>query len=347
MLSLVQDTFATVQPISTPSAAMLLILGIAALIAGGHLLVTGASNLAHRAGVSPLMIGLTIVAFGTSAPELALNVVAVWESPAGAKLAWGNIVGSNMANIGLVLGLASLISPLRMSGRGLRRNLGILLGVTAGFIALMMLPPGPGPDGSGLAFADGLLLLAAFILVCVWWFAAALRADDAQLMQEASATVGKTPMPWWTALGLVIAGLVLLLGGAGAAETGAVDLARNFGVSETVIGLTIVAVATSLPEVSTAVVASMRNENDMAVGTIIGSNLFNIVLVMGVSSLIQPIGLPAGGTTALVLMAAFTVMLAMIYLPGRTLGRAWGGIALAGWIGVMVWSVVAMDASPA
>lgn len=339
MLSLLQDTVATPVPVGIPLASVLLLGGLAALLLGGHALVDGAAALARRLGVSPLMVGLTIVAFGTSAPELALNVIAVAASPEGAELAWGNVVGSNMANIALVLGLACLLMPLRIQGQALHRDLPLLQGVTVVFIVLLLVTPHVG-EHLGLSRIDGGVLLAGFVAVAAVWYISGQRQKDGPLAREATAALHESPKSIQASIGLIIGGLVLLLGGAWAGESGAVDIARHFGVPEVIIGLTIVAVGTSLPEVATAIIAARRNETDLAVGTVIGSNLFNLVLVMGVSALIRPIPMPPGGMISLAAMLAFTVSLLVVYAPGRRLSRAWGATMLIAWVGVITWIAV-------
>jgi len=337
MLSLVQDTLATPIPVNAPLAVALLLCGLAALLFGGHGLVTGASSLARRGGISPLMIGLTIVAFGTSSPELALNMVAVTESQEGAQLAWGNIVGSNMANVGLVLGLACLISPLMVRGAALHRDLPLVLGATALFTALVFFHPGM-DSGPGLGRLSGVVLLVGFLVVLTLWFHAGRHDMNDPLVTEGQREDNGRSTT--ASVCLLVGGLLLLLGGAWAAQRGAVDIARCVGLSEAVIGLTIVAVATSLPEVATALIAIRKNENDIAVGTVLGSNLFNIVLVMGLSVTLRSIPMPPGGWVAIGAMCLFTLALVWLYRPKRTLGRGWGVLVLAGWVAVMVWSVL-------
>ena len=337
MLSLVQDTLATPVPVNAPLAVALLLCGLVALLFGGHGLVTGASSLARRGGISPLMIGLTVVAFGTSSPELALNMVAVTESPAGAPLAWGNIVGSNMANVGLVLGLACLIRPLMVRDAALHRDLPLVLGATALFTALVFLPSAA-EQVAGLDRRDGIVLLAGFLIVLALWYRAGRRDMNDPLVTEGQrADTGRSTA---ASVSLLVGGLLLLLGGAWAAERGAVDIARHVGLSEAVIGLTIVAVATSLPEVATALIAVRKNENDIAVGTVLGSNLFNIVLIMGLSATVIDIPMPSGGGVALGAMCLFTLALVWLYRPKRTLGRGWGAMVLIAWVAIMVWSLL-------
>ncbi len=336
MLNLLQDTVATHVPVGIPLAIALLLGGLVALLAGGHALVEGAAALARRLGVSPLMIGLTIVAFGTSAPELALNVIAVAGSPEGAALAWGNVVGSNMANIALVLGLACLLKPLRVKGKALRRDIPLLQVVTIGFIVLLLVTPHVSGH-QGLSRIDGGLLLAGFIAVTVVWYVSGRRAKDGPLVHEITDHLPEAQQSLLVSISLVVGGLVFLLCGAWAGKTGAVDLATHLGVPEVIIGLTIVAVGTSLPEVATAIIATRRDETDLAVGTVIGSNLFNLVLVMGASALIRPIPLPPGGIFSLGAMFAFTLSLLVVYTPRRRLGRAWGMTMLIAWVGVISW----------
>jgi cation:H+ antiporter len=195
-------------------------------------------------------------------------------------------------------------------------------------------PPYPN-DTFGLTQTDGLILLFGFIVVAAVWFISGRKQHDGPLATEAAAELQDIPKPLLLSLGLLIAGLVLLLGGAWAAESGAVDIARHLGVPEVVIGLTIVAIGTSLPEVSTAVIATKRNETDLAVGTVIGSNLFNLVLVMGVSVLIRDIPLPIDGLMPLIVMLVFTLALLVVYAPGRKLSRLWGVTMLVAWAAFM------------
>ena len=334
MLGFVQDTVHAPLPVSAPLAVVLLLCGLAALLLGGHGLVEGASALARRTGVSTLMIGLTIVAMGTSAPELALNLYAVAASPAGALLAWGNVIGSNMANIGLVLGVACLIRPLTVRGQVLWRDLPMLQVVTLVFIVLVLLPL-DSTSVHTLTRPGGFVLFGMFIVILGIWIRTGRRVSPAVEVDcnppQDSRSVGSS-------IALLLGGLLLLLGGAWATEFGAVDIARHLQISEAIIGLTIVAVATSLPEVVTAIIAARRNQCDLAIGTVIGSNVFNLVLVMGASSLIHDIAMPPGGSIALVAMAVFTVALLWVYTPRRKLGRAWGMAVLIAWVAALIWS---------
>jgi cation:H+ antiporter len=341
MLGFVQDTVHAPMAVSASLAVVLLLCGLAGLLLGGHGLVEGASALARRTGVSPLMIGLTIVAMGTSSPELALNLYAVSASPEGALLAWGNVIGSNMANIGLVLGVACLIRPLRVRGQVLWRDLPLLQLVTCVFIVLVLLPLGSGTVTT-LTPLGGFVLLGMFVAILCLWIRTRKGSTPSGDINEAPEPEHRS-LP--AALALLLGGLVLLLGGAWATEFGAVDIARHLHISEAIIGLTIVAVATSLPELVTAIIAARRNQCHLAIGTVIGSNLFNLVLVMGASSLIHDIPMPRGGGSTLLAMAGFTMALLWVYTPQRKLGRTWGVVVLLSWIGALIWSAFASGGS--
>ena len=346
MLAMSPVTTASMPPIDLWVSIGLVTIGLAALLFGGHLLVTGAAGIAKRLGVSGLLIGLTVVAFGTSAPELALNVTAAASSPAGVELAFGNVVGSNMANIGLVLGLACLVSPIIIRGQVLRQDLPLLIGAEMVMIAMAWMTP-------GIDRLGGIILLVGMIGVSILWFRnAQAHADDALTIEAESLAIQEPTLKWWMAVSLVLSGLALLLSGAKAAEIGAVAVAQYAGVGEVVIGLTIVAIATSLPEVATAVIAVRKHESDLAVGAVVGSNLFNILLVLACTALVRPIPLPEGHSDwTLIIMLALT--LALYLGPSRRqtsrnghsefesqLGRAWGGSVLTIWVLVMIWTIV-------
>ena len=324
---------------------MLVAVGLIALLGGGQLLVSAASSIARRLGVSSLLIGLTVVAFGTSAPELALNVTAAASSPAGAELAFGNVVGSNLANIGLVLGIACLIGPVVIRGQILRQDLPLLVITELALICIAIVTPGVNRIG-------GLILLCGMLAMATLWFRNALTRRDEPLPEKAAA-VGEVERrrPLFMAILLLLIGLGLLIAGAKSTEIGAISLARLAGVGEVIIGLTIVAIATSLPEVATAVIAVSRNEADLAVGTVVGSNLFNILLVLAITALVRPIPLPtdhAAWTMAPMLGLTCALYLGVVRpwqgkgkrlkSEGR-LGPVWGCGVLLTWILVMCWTV--------
>jgi len=249
---------------------LLFVVGLLGLFFGGEYLVRGASAIARRAGLSPMVIGLTIVGFGTSAPELLVSLEAALAGrPA---IAIGNVLGSNIANILLILGASAVIAPLLIPFRQLWRDLGFMLLATAA-IWIMLL------DGSVSRF-EGVLLFAGLIVFLATAFLTGKTVEDDDL----------TPMPpVWKAAALTIGGLIVLVIGARLLVTSATEIARTYGVSEAVIGLTIVAVGTSLPELATSVVAAMRRQTEIAVGNVVGSNIFNIFSILGITAIISPI----------------------------------------------------------
>ena len=268
-----------------PLTLILFILGFVVLITGAEVLVRGASRLAIIAGITPLVVGLTVVAYGTSAPELAVSVQASYAGQP--DIAIGNVVGSNISNILLVLGISAAVSPLAVSLQLIRWDIPIMIGLS---ILVFVL----GLDGK-ISRWDGLLLFSgavAYTMVAIRQSRQEVRqvnADRAKPSVESKLKIG------WLQIGLQIGyigvGLALLVVGANWLVNGAVVLARLFNVSELVIGLTVVAVGTSLPEIATSIVAALRGNRDIAVGNVVGSNIFNILLVLGLSSIIAPNGI--------------------------------------------------------
>jgi cation:H+ antiporter len=249
---------------------ILFTLGLVGLFFGGEFLVRGASAIARSFRLSPMVIGLTIVGFGTSAPEMLVSVqAALAGSPA---IAIGNVVGSNIANILLILGISAVIAPLIIPVRKLWRDLGFMLLATA-VIWVMLL------DGN-VTRLDGILLILGLVV----FLAVTFLTGKVEPEEDTSGD-----MPQWKAWAYTLGGLVILVIGARFLVDGATEIARGFGVSEAVIGLTIVAVGTSLPELATSVVAAIRKQTEIAVGNIVGSNIFNIFGILGTTALIAPI----------------------------------------------------------
>lgn len=249
---------------------ILFVTGLLGLFFGGELLVRGASAVARHFGLSPLLIGLTIVGFGTSAPELLVSVQAALAGSPG--IAIGNVVGSNIANILLILGISALIAPLLIPARKLWRDLGFMLAATA--ILWIMLA------GGEVTRLEGILLLAGLTTFLVTAFLTGKAEDDDSPQSDS---------PQWKAWAFTIAGLVVVVIGARLLVDSSTEIARGFGISEAVIGLTIVAVGTSLPELATSVIAAMRKHTEIAVGNIVGSNIFNIFGILGLTAVIAPI----------------------------------------------------------
>ncbi len=320
-----------------------LIAGFILLIAGAELLVRGASRLALAAGISPLVIGLTVVAYGTSAPELAVSIQSSFQGAA--DIALGNVVGSNIANILLILGISATIAPLIVAQQLVRLDVPLMIGLS---VLVLLL----GLDGR-LGRLDGLIFFAGAIGYTVFVIRQSRRENQAiqeMYRQEFGRVQEKTGRQGWLLqIGLVMAGLGLLVLGARWLVDGAVEIADFFGVSELIIGLTIVAVGTSLPEIATSVVASLRGERDIAVGNVIGSNIFNILTVLGISGLVAPAGL-AVATSALhfdipVMIAAALACLP-IFFTGNLIAR-WEGLLFLGYYGAyLLYLVLATTRSP-
>jgi cation:H+ antiporter len=307
---------------STLNAALILG-GLLALVTGGDLLVRGAVAIARRLKVSRLMIGLTLVGFGTSTPELVTSLEGAAAGSPG--IAVGNVVGSNIANILLILGLAAVISPLRVDPRALRRDGAAVLlaaGVCAAAVVL-----------DALERWVGGALVALLLAYVVFVYRRERHADDASARmhdhQASAAATAHAPARPWVAAALCLAGLVLMIFGARALVGGSVGLARSAGVSETVIGLTVVAVGTSLPELMTSVVAALRRQGDVAFGNILGSNIFNIFGILGLTALLAPIPVPAElARLDIWVMLGATLVLVYTSATGGRLGRAEGLVFL-------------------
>ena len=286
-------------------------LGLGVLLLAGDALVKGAVNLSLRLGVPALIVGLTVVAFGTSAPELLVSVKAVLvDAPA---LALGNVVGSNTANILLVLGIPALIAAVPVA-RELMRDYAGMMAATALFLGVAFLGP--------IRWPHALVLLAGLALMLGDAF---LRARAHRSANETELEGAEPGMPWWR-IGLYTGlGLVGLPIGAELLVDGSVAIARELGVSEAVIGLTLVAIGTSLPELATTVMAALRREAGVALGNVLGSNMFNLLGIIGVAGLVGPIPVPAEMLTRdLWVMTAASALLAVFVLTGRPITRVWG-----------------------
>ncbi len=304
---------------------LLVALGIVLLFYGGELLVNNAKKLAFHFGMSPMAIGLTVVAFATSAPELAAAIAANLKgSP---DLAVGNAVGSNIANIGLILGITALFFALPATGRFLRREMAFMVFVTVLAYPLML-------TSLSLERLEGLFLFA--ILAVFLWFL--LRDPEHQL--DFDDGIEDAPV-WKSALGVAF-GVALLVGGAQALVIGASDVARSVGISERVIGLTLVAIGTSLPELAASLVAGRKGETDIIMGNIIGSNIFNLLCILGITSVVSPLRVaPEIMSLDYWVMLGLSVLL-MIFLglTGR-LYRAEACLLLAAYIGYSVYLFMA------
>lgn len=300
---------------------VMLVIGFVLLVWGADKFVEGASALARKMGVSPLLVGLTIVAFGTSMPELAVSVTAALRGAN--EIAVGNVVGSNIFNLLVVAGLSAVICPLVMDKMLLRRDWP--LSIFAAVLLLVAIAP-----DHVIARWEGAVLLIIFAVILSRQIKAALN-DRAQLAAaeaeaaEEAAEMTKSPVMIWVNIVLGLACIVL---GGQLAVNGATGIARMFGLSETLIGLTIVAIGTSLPELVTSIVAARKGQNEIAMGNVIGSNLFNILLILGVSAVITPI--PVQATSIIDCLFLITISV-VFYLPARKgkLGRLPGAVMAA------------------
>ncbi|MEH6702733.1 calcium/sodium antiporter [Parasphingorhabdus sp.] len=319
---------------------LLLLAGFVVLIVGGELLVRGAVRVAERAGMSELLIGLTIVGFGTSAPELVASVEAALAGSPG--IAWGNIVGSNLANSLLILGTASMILPVVVPRGPLWRDGGLALAAT---VVLWLVA-----STTGITIAIG----SAFLIVLLAYLAYAYRAERTQpvgataLHEKAEALeVSDTHLhdaePLWRSILILVLGIVLIVMGGRWLVDGAIDLARLVGMSEAVIGLTVIAIGTSLPELVTSVIAAYKGASAVALGNVLGSNIFNLLLIGGVTAVIAPGTIPGEITNfGLPVLIAASVLLLIFAATGRKITRWEGGILLATYLVLLVYNVVAV-----
>jgi len=304
----------------------LLVLGLALLVAGGEVLVRGASGLGRALGLSPLIIGLTVVAFATSAPELAVSIDATTSGAAG--LAVGNVVGSNITNILLVLGLAALVTPVVAGSQLVRIDVPVMIGLAALLLALTL-------DGS-VSRVDAVLLLAVLVVYLGWSIRAARQNGSRSPDPEPGAGSSSDPPPARRRplldVVLVIAGVALLVAGARFLVDAATEIAEAAGLSDLVIGLTVVAIGTSLPEVATSIIAAARGEREMAIGNVVGSNIFNVGAVMGITALVAPDGVPVDAAAIrfdLPVMVVVAVALLPVVFTGAVIARWEGALFLA------------------
>lgn len=299
---------------------LLLLLGFVLLVVGGDVLVRSASALAMRLGISPLAIGLTVVAFGTSAPELAATLASSLQGAP--DLGIGNVLGSNVANVGLILGAAALVAPIASNDSFVRRDVPMAMATMALLVPLSL-------DGR-LGRWDGLALLA----ILGGYLALLARHDRGALAEELpSGAAG----PLWRSVGGAILGIGLLVLGADLTVRGAVEIAAYLGVPERVIGLSMVAFGTSLPELASSLAAARRREGDMILGNIAGSNIFNVLAVLGAAAgaTVLPVRLAGFGADLVVAIAFSAVLLAVMAFAGR-LGRAAGAVLVAGYLAYIV-----------
>ena len=296
----------------------LLSLGFLLLVKGADWFVDGASGIATKLRIPQLVIGLTIVAMGTSAPDAAVSISAALKGSADITI--GNIVGSNILNILIILGLASALVPIAVAKSTIRGDIPFMLAITGVLLAL-------GWDGT-ISFIDGIIMLVLFAGYLAFLFIGAKNNP-----QEESAK----NLPLWTALSLTVIGLILIIWGSDLAVDAATSLARIFGISERFIGLTIVALGTSLPELFTSVAAARKGNADIAIGNIVGSNIFNILFVVGLSSMVINVPFAANFRIDMLVAIASCVFIWLAALKSKKLARWAGFTMLLGYVGYFVY----------
>ncbi len=315
---------------------VLFVIGLALLVAGAEALVRGASRLALALGVSPLVVGLTVVAFGTSAPELAVSVQSALNGAA--DIAVGNVVGSNIFNVLFILGLSAVITPLIVAEQIIRVEVPIM-------IAVSLLLYGMAWNGT-ISRGEGWLLVAgivAYTLFQIWQSRRASKATQEGYEQKLGASAHDM-RAWAINIGLVVAGLVMLVLGSRWLVQGAVAIAEFLGLSELIIGLTIVAAGTSLPELATSVIATVRGEREIAVGNVVGSNIFNILAVLGLSALVSPAAIrvaPASLSFDIPFMVAVALACLPVFFSGAGIARWEGWVFLFYYVAYTAYLILA------
>ena len=306
---------------------LLLIVGLVLLVGGAELLVKGASRIAAGFGISPLIIGLTVVAFGTSAPEMAISVSSALKGEA--DIAVGNVLGSNIFNVLFILGVAALISPLLVSKQLVRIDVPVMVAVSILAYVVSI-------DGR-ITFGEGAVLFAGILSYVVMLIRIARRTGEAGEAVEQS-------KHWAIDTGFMVVGLALLVLGSRWLVTAAITIAEAMGVSELVIGLTIVAAGTSLPEVATSIIATIRGQRDIAVGNVVGSNIFNILAVLGLTAMVAPGGLPVSEAAInfdYPVMLAVAVACLPIFFVGYSIARWEGALFLGYYVAYTLYLILA------
>jgi cation:H+ antiporter len=316
---------------------LILLGGLVLLVIGAELLVRGSSKLAGILGIPPLIIGLTIVAYGTSAPEMAVSVMSSFAGQA--DIAVGNVVGSNIFNVLFILGVSALVAPLIVTRQLIRSDVPIMIGVS---ILMLVF----GLDGK-ISRVDGIILftgVVAYTLSLVYQGSKQKNTgEEDEFAKEYSYSGKRSPLVWVQNIAFIIGGLVLLVWGSKWLVDSAITIARHFGVSELLIGLTIVAAGTSLPELATSVVATIRGERDIAVGNVLGSNIFNILAVLGLSSIVAPDGTSVSNQIVQFdapVMIAVAVSCLPIFYSGKRIDRWEGFVFIAYYVAYTAYLVL-------
>lgn len=307
-----------------------LITGVVLLYYGAERLIKGSVGLAHQFNVSKLVVGLTIVSFGTSLPELVVTVLAALYG--NTDIAVGNVIGSNIANVGLILGLTAVTAPIAVQVSTVRRELPMMIAATIVFTVMVM--------QGALTFVHGIVLLTA--LAAYTWLSYSLsKKESATITSEISKKFDDSPQSIKPTGGInfiwVGIGLLTVIGGAELLVRASVEIARIFEVSEKLIGLTVVAVGTSLPELATSVVAAFKKESDIALGNVVGSNVFNILGIIGVAALLRPLNIHQSFTVDIIVMVSYSLLLFPLTRIGLKVTRLEGLFLVVSYVGYIVW----------
>lgn len=307
--------------------SLLVLLGLVLLYFGAEWLVRGSSSLALRLGLSPLVIGLTVVAYGTSMPELVVSFKAAMAGQS--AIAVGNVVGSNILNVALILGIAALIFPIKIQFQLIRFDVPLMIGAT--LLAMFFLRDGR------LDRWEAAILFAGIICYTVGSLIYAKKSAPKRVVAEYEESIPKPQGHFWADVGFIIAGMAVMVIGSQFLVDGSINLARLFGVSEAVIGLTIVAVGTSTPELAATIVAALKKEADIAIGNIVGSNIYNLLCILGATGLLRP--LDVGGVTFAnqLVMLGVSVLLIPFMWTGFVLKRWEGAVLLCIYVGYLAW----------
>lgn len=301
----------------------LLVIGLVILLYGGKILVDGASAIAVKLGMSAGLIGMTVVAFGTSAPELLVSVNAALKG--NSDIAIGNVIGSNIANIGLVLGISGIFYPILIRNSHIKFDYLITLLVSVLFLGLSY--------NGVISFWEGILLFASFIAFNVYLFRSS-TGDNPEVEEEIEQVKGYS---WLFAILLFIGGMIGLYAGSELLVNNAVKISREFGVSERVIGVTIIAIGTSLPELITSIIAALSKRTDLALGNILGSNIMNILSIIGITAIIKPIGVSQAFIDSdFIWMIGITVLLFFVMRTKMRVSKVEGGVLLVSYVAYLI-----------
>ena len=311
---------------------VLLVVGFVMLIKGANWFVDGASGIAAKFGIPQLVIGLTIVAMGTSAPEAAVSIAAALKGNAGITV--GNVVGSNILNVFIILGVTAVITTLAVAKSTVKCEIPYMLGITVLFLFL-------GKTGGEITFIEGVILWGAFIAYLVYLFVMAKNNKEEEPEEKKESKV-------WKLLLFTVVGLVFIVWGSDVSVDAASAIAKTFGMSDRLIGLTIVALGTSLPELFTSVTAATKGKADIAIGNIVGSNIFNILFVVGTTALITPVAFDPKFIIDTAIAIASGVMLWLFVLPKKQLNRVAGVVMLCGYVAYFVYLIATqlLDKTP-